>query len=101
MSHTQKDLLEIAQKHSENPAVKCLLSSIEGAQSLAQVAYYEAQIQLRFIGDMLAPDRPREVCSCSDLARPVANLHAHMATTYNYYGTLACVLQALGETIEY
>lgn len=101
MSHTQKDLLVIAKKHADNPAVQCLLTEIQMGIARARADYQTVNLYLRSIEDMLNPAGLRDVQSDKDFAGRAANLHACLTSVNSSFGTLACVLEKLGETIEY
>jgi hypothetical protein len=100
--NAQKNLLDIATKHAENPAIRAILSSIEVTRAQAEVARTTLMGQLDVQARALAlEDNFHLTLSQSDCVHTAASLsNAAMALSTLFF-TLACALESLGETTGY
>lgn len=99
---TQADLLEIAKRHEANPGVKALLSAISEARAHAVMNKGALDHQLKVVGNLLASDSTGNIpIDNSDISTLASGLSVALSKISHDFFTLACVLQVLGEEIDY
>ena len=99
---TQAQLLDIAQKHVDNPTVRTLLASLAEARYLAQFNLDQASSLVDIRRRALAGQEGFTVpLDSSDLVTAAAKASAALTRMAYDYLTLASALTSLGEDINY
>jgi len=98
----QHELLELAGKHQSNPMVRLVMLSITEGRMLAREAFALTQSTSATLA-LAADFQPGYGISAdhSDFVAAAAKGAAAMARLHADCSTLACVLQELGETVNY
>ena len=103
MSHmTQAQLLELSEKHAENPIVMALRTSLLESKNIATVAQKGVEAYLGAQRNALAGEPGFYVSlDNSDFVAAAGKAAAALSRMAGDYLTLACVLQSLGEEVPY
>jgi len=97
---TAKDLLDISVKHESNLAVAVTLVAIREAQSQQDLAFNNLKVQLQMI-ELAAAHNGTYTSDSNDLVFAAAAHRAATAKLNSNFMNLACILQKLGETVNY
>lgn len=98
MATDQLELLQLAEKHKDNPCVSVLVLSIRENHSLATAALSNLQRECNL---MVSRVGEGSVPSSSDLTDYAILANTHMCMLSHQFLNLATVLQKLGEEISY
>jgi hypothetical protein len=99
---TQSELVQLAQKHADNPAVSILLTSLTESKHMAEQALGATQAICGSYAEAVKGTPGFAVSyDPSDLAKFASKAVAGIARMSADYSNLACVLQRLGEDISY
>ena len=98
MATDQLELIQLAEKHRDNPSVSVMLLSIKENHSLATAALAnlqrECNLMVKRVGEGSVP-------SSNELTEYSITANTHMCILSHQYLNLATLLQKLGEEISY
>lgn len=100
--NAQAKLLELAQKHRENPAVSTLLTSLLECRTVAN-QHLDLMCSMAAVRSAALEGREGYTVPYdnSDLVTASAKASGALSRMAGDFSNLACVLQALGEDIHY
>lgn len=98
---TQAELLQLAEKYADNPAVKVLITSIKEATTQLKLNLKSAKLRIEIFEDALEKEDQDITGDFSHYAAYSSRIMGGVTRLTSDYMNLACILEMLGEKISY